>query len=793
MNRKIICLFVCTLLIVVVLPAVGMNNDFINEGTTESDYKIILARIDISKGQVALPREAEIVSVISGDYVDIIVPEFMLFDLEKMNLEYSVLIWDLEEYEDSVRGTYHTLAEMENILQNIANTYPSITSLYSIGTTSQGRNIWCLEITDNPGVDEGEPGVFYMGLHHAREWPTIEICLYIANQLTSQYGTDPDITNVVNNRRLWLVPCVNPDGYYYCHDLGNDWRKNRNYFPQYGTYGVDLNRNYAGSNDGNIKGAWGSIGAGSVSHYPSSEVYCGPGQFSELEAQAIRNVFMQNDICATISWHTYGELVMWPWGYTPSYAPDRTQLMQVGQQIAQKITKQSGSGTYTPQQSCTLYPTTGDTTDWAYGYGHYIEGQPIFAYTIEACSSFHPSASYLDQICMENFDGALYLLQEAENIRNTVIPRVVPPHIDDMPINDTGNYIVSWQETNPNAQPNYFQLDEMTELTITTDNAESGSGLWNLEGFTISTARSYSPTHSYKSRSQNSDTSAMTTVTPIPITDSMKLSFWCWYAIELNYDCAFVEISRDGRDYLILDKFTGSSENWLYKEYDLSAYADESIFIRFRYTTDSYTVHEGFYVDDINPVANFGSTITLSDTITTTSYEINNKPLGTYYYKVRGHNPTWGWGDFSTIKKIIVTENQNQPPNAPVISGPTSGKPGTSYTYTFTTTDPDGDAVYYYIEWGDGTNSGWMGPYASGSQGSATHSWSQKGTYTIKIKARDIHDSESPWGTLVVTMPLNIPENQQNQYFIQKFRLYFNQLFQNFIYNLKLRYPATNI
>lgn len=793
MNRKIICLFVCTLLIVVVLPAVGMNNDFINEGTTESDYKIILARIDISKGQVALPREAEIVSVISGDYVDIIVPEFMLFDLEKMNLEYSVLILDLEEYEDSVRGTYHTLAEMENILQNIANTYPSITSLYSIGTTSQGRNIWCLEITDNPGVDEGEPGVFYMGLHHAREWPTIEICLYIANQLTSQYGTDPYITNVVNNRRLWLVPCVNPDGYYYCHDLGNDWRKNRNYFPQYGTYGVDLNRNYAGSNDGNIKGAWGSIGAGSLSHYPSSEVYCGPGQFSELEAQAIRNVFMQNDICATISWHTYGELVMWPWGYTPSYAPDRTQLMQVGQQIAQKITKQSGSGTYTPQQSCTLYPTTGDTTDWAYGYGHYIEGQPIFAYTIEACSSFHPSASYLDQICMENFDGALYLLQEAENIRNTVIPRVVPPHIDDMPINDTGNYIVSWQETNPNAQPNYFQLDEMTELTITTDNAESGSGLWNLEGFTISTARSYSPTHSYKSRSQNSDTSAMTTVTPIPITDSMKLSFWCWYAIELNYDCAFVEISRDGRDYLILDKFTGSSENWLYKEYDLSAYADESIFIRFRYTTDSYTVHEGFYVDDINPVANFGSTITLSDTITTTSYEINNKPLGTYYYKVRGHNPTWGWGDFSTIKKIIVTENQNQPPNAPVILGPTSGKPGTSYTYTFTTTDPDGDAVYYYIEWGDGTNSGWMGPYASGSQGSATHSWSQKGTYTIKIKARDIHDSESPWGTLVVTMPLNIPENQQNQYFIQKFRLYFNQLFQNFIYNLKLRYPATNI
>ena len=130
-----------------------------------------------------------------------------------------------------------------------------------------------------------------MGLHHAREWPTVEICLHIANNLTSLYGVNSTITSLVNNRRIWIVPCVNPDGYYYCHDQGHDWRKNRHYFPQYGTYGVDLNRNYNGSSDGNAWGAWGSIDSASVTHDPSDEVYCGPGPTSELEIQAISNFF----------------------------------------------------------------------------------------------------------------------------------------------------------------------------------------------------------------------------------------------------------------------------------------------------------------------------------------------------------------------------------------------------------------------------------------------------------------------------------------------------------------------
>ena len=770
MNRKIMGIFICTLMIAVVFPVVGTSNGYSIKRSNEFNYKQVLVRVDTSKSQATLPRGVEIVSSKSGEWVDIIIPDYKLKELSNSQLTYSILINDMDAYDKEMMGSYHTFAQIQSMLQNIASSYPSITSLYSIGTSYEGREIWCLEITDNPGVDEGEPGVFFMGVHHAREWPGAEICLYIANQLTSQYGSNPDITNVVNNRRIWIVTCMNPDGYYYCHDLGNDWRKNRHYFPEFGTYGVDLNRNYGGSSDGDIWGAWGSIGSGSVTHGPGEEIYCGPGINSELETQAIRNVFLENDICASITWHTYQETVMWPWGYKPGPAPDSSYLASVGTQIAQRITQQDGSGTYTPQQSCVLYPTTGDTTDWAYGYGQYVQGRATFAYTIEACADFHPSASYLDQICTENFHGALYLLQEAENIRDTVMPRVMPPVVDEM-INDSdGNYVVSWEEQNPNANPDYFQLDEMTGLSVSTDGAESGSGLWTLDGFALSTSRYHSGSYSYKSRHSNADVSAMTTLNPIPITAGMKLSFWCWYATEQDYDYAFVEVSKDGRFYDVIDTFTGSS-SWVYKEYNLDEYAGKSIFIRFRYTTDSYTLQEGFYVDDISPVANFGSVTTLSNSITNNYYQINNNPEGIYYYRVKGHNSARGWGDFSTLENIQVAYSENNPPETPSITGPTSGKAGETYTYTFVTTDSDGDNVYYYIDWGDNTTSGWLGSYASGVEKTASHTWSQQGTYTIKIKAKDILDAESDWGTLDVVMPLNLQGNQLLLKMLERFYL----------------------
>jgi len=108
---------------------------------------------------------------------------------------------------------------------------------------------------------------------------------------------------------------------------------------------------------------------------------------------------------------------------------------------------------------------------------------------------------------------------------------------------------------------------------------------------------------------------------------------------------------------------------------------------------------------------------------------------------------------------VFIKESENQPPINPTITGPSEGKIKVATDYNFTTTDPDGDEVYYFIDWDDQTNSSWIGPYPSGDVVNKSHTWSKKGDYTIKAKAKDINGNESDWGTLSVTMPYshNLP------------------------------------
>ena len=92
-------------------------------------------------------------------------------------------------------------------------------------------------------------------------------------------------------------------------------------------------------------------------------------------------------------------------------------------------------------------------------------------------------------------------------------------------------------------------------------------------------------------------------------------------------------------------------------------------------------------------------------------------------------------------------------PDTPTITGPTSGSRGVEYEYTFTTTDPNDDDVFYHIEWGDGTSDYWLGPHGSGEEINVSHTWNKMGTYTIRARAKDTNDLKSDWGTLSVTMP----------------------------------------
>ena len=127
---------------------------------------------------------------------------------------------------------------------------------------------------------------------------------------------------------------------------------------------------------------------------------------------------------------------------------------------------------------------------------------------------------------------------------------------------------------------------------------------------------------------------------------------------------------------------------------------------------------------------------------------------------------------FKTQKEIIVTDDSsNLPPTTPVLNGETNGKIKVTYPYTVVSTDPNSDQVYYWIDWGDGTNTGWIGPYNSGVVVTQSHSWTEKSSYIIKAKAKDVYGNESNWGQLSVTMPYtyNIP-----------FMTFWERLFQRF-------------
>ena len=107
------------------------------------------------------------------------------------------------------------------------------------------------------------------------------------------------------------------------------------------------------------------------------------------------------------------------------------------------------------------------------------------------------------------------------------------------------------------------------------------------------------------------------------------------------------------------------------------------------------------------------------------------------------------------MREITIPMEGNNPPNIPEFIGQTNGEAGIEYTYSFLSIDPDGDDIYYCIQWGDDSGEICLGPFQSGIERTATHTWNEEGTYLVKIKARDINDAESDWATLQVTMPKN--------------------------------------
>ncbi|MER5380994.1 M14 family metallopeptidase [Streptomyces sp. NPDC002688] len=306
---------------------------------------------------------------------------------------------------------YHNYAEANAEIDQRLAAYPSIMSKRVIGKSYQGRDIVAIKVSDNVATDESEPEVLLTFHQHAREHLTVEMALYLLRELGAGYGSDSRVTSMVNNREIWLVPDLNPDGGEYDIASGSyrSWRKNRQ--PNSGSsyVGTDLNRNW------NYK--WGCCGGSSGS--TSSETYRGTSAESAPEVKVVadfvrgRVVGGKQQIKAGIDFHTYSELVLWPFGYTYSdtatgmTADDYNAFKTVGQKMA-------ASNGYTAEQASDLYITDGSIDDYLWG------SQKIFDYTFEMYPSsssgggFYPPDEVIERETSRNRDAVLQLLENAD-------------------------------------------------------------------------------------------------------------------------------------------------------------------------------------------------------------------------------------------------------------------------------------------------------------------------------------------------------------------------------------------
>lgn len=315
-------------------------------------------------------------------------------------------------------GGYLTYQELLDELTAMQAAYPNlITAQANVGnfltegtsdnstTPSIGGNpLKWVKISDNPNTSEAEPQMLYTAVHHAREPAGLSQLVFYMWYLLENYDTDPEVKGIVDNTELYFIPVLNPDGYLYNEKTdpngGGFWRKNRK-----NTYGTDLNRNYEYFINGDPNnGMWGGDGS---SGDTGDQTYRGPSPFSEVETQAVKFFVENHDFIMAINNHTYGDLLLYPYGYTQNSPTPEDDLFRG---ISEELVSKNG---FNNILSSELYSAAGDSDDFMYGtVGTHDK---IYAMTPEIGSAFWPPANQIEEICK----GMMYFnLTSAKMVNN---------------------------------------------------------------------------------------------------------------------------------------------------------------------------------------------------------------------------------------------------------------------------------------------------------------------------------------------------------------------------------------
>jgi len=316
--------------------------------------------------------------------------------LEKKSL-YELAMSENKDF-PSADAAYHNYKETYDVLKGLADKNSDIASLFSIGKTIEGRDIWCLRINSNAKGNKisSKPGAVFVGNHHAREHLSNEVPLLFAAYLMD-HRNEAEIKKYIETLDIYIIPMFNPDGVEYDIATGKyRWHRKNMRINSDKSIGVDLNRNYDTT--------WCKYGS---SHSPYSDTYCGTAPFSEPETQAMRDFILARKNIKTLqSYHSYSSLILYPWGGIYDPIPDEKDR-NAFIKMANKMGELTG---YTAEQSSELYAASGDTCDWAY------DKAKIFAFTTELeGNSFYPGAAIIKTTVEKNIKAALYLLSMTDN------------------------------------------------------------------------------------------------------------------------------------------------------------------------------------------------------------------------------------------------------------------------------------------------------------------------------------------------------------------------------------------
>ena len=313
------------------------------------------------------------------------------------------VLTDAAFHEYPFHECYPSVDDLYAWYDELAAEYPDLVTKIHIGYSWEGRDLWVLQLTSDEDTQvDYKPGFLVDGLMHAREWSTAQVASYFMWRLVTDYDSDATIHWLLNNRRIYVIPVLNPDGYVFDGDgaevPGNYWRKNRNDTTPTDAIGVDLNRNW------DHYWEWGNDDPGAL-------IYRGEAPFSEYETQYLRDFILDTGIDSYQNLHSAGGMLLFPWGCVSDPSPHDDWYRGMAAHmtsLTSMIGDESSHYPYLRSYEAWGYPVHGGARDWVYAK----TGAQSLVLEIETGSiggyRWYPATELIMTINEDLFDALVY-------------------------------------------------------------------------------------------------------------------------------------------------------------------------------------------------------------------------------------------------------------------------------------------------------------------------------------------------------------------------------------------------